>query len=228
MQPTDIDVIRDQVRNFYATGNKSGNKVYAKSKSEVLTQDAFERKQQGFFNRLFASRKFAQRNKNVALSQKFRPTSWGNAPYEFGQQIWNSSIAAEFRSGNCGEMACVSSYLAVAQYMASRAKVYLGCVTPPGDHAFCLLALSNPPAWRRVRDMSGAGESGSYVIDPWLNIACEAGFYGMLAAEKLEKWHRDGKRVSWGGPNDNAPGWYDPVGTYADAFRDSPLQFVAV
>jgi hypothetical protein len=125
-------------------------------------------------------------------------------------------------------MGWVAGYLCIDDYHLARNKAYMGHITGTGDHAFCLIAVTGvpSPAWTTAGQMTQGSHGGSlcFVIDPWLNVACEACDYADLSAAKLRKWQSDGKRVSWNGGL--GPGWYAPGGTYAAAFQTAPLAFL--
>lgn len=228
-----ITEIKDRVREFYATGVKSNNKVYVKSSAEMISFKDFDELQKGFFNRLMSSSKFNERNDNRVVSSQHRfewkTNSTPGTFYDYGREIWNSSVAQEFRSGNCAEMAWVSAYLLVAEYHVDPKNVFFGMINQPGDHGFCLLVVTGAPSgtWTKVSDMTAGshGNSLCFVIDPWLNVTCEACSYSDLVRKKLEKWHSDGKRVAWKGPNANALGWSDPGSDYGKTFQSAPLEF---
>lgn len=230
-----VNLVKDRVRSFYATGLKSSNKVYSSSEAEKLSQTEFDSLQKGWFNKLLSSGKTNTRNENQPQSGTHR-NDWHativnpvGSFYDAGKEIWISSLAQELRSGNCSEMGWVAGYLCINDYQLARANAYMGHVNPPGDHAFCLIVVNGvpSPAWTTPSQMTANSHNGNlcFVIDPWLNVACEACSYADVSAAKLRKWHSDGKRVSWTGGL--GPGWYAPGGSYATAFQTAPLTFHA-
>lgn len=222
-----IDAILIEVRKFYAAGKKSGNKVY--TVADFVAADEWEAHSRRWTVRMMAANLFRHRNRNQALSVANRPTPPnGQSLLAWGRGIYNGGARAEFTSGNCGEMAAVAGTIAVDTYGYPEARVYVGIISDPGDHVFCLLAITGAaPSWANASSMTGVvGNAGHYIIDPWLNTACAAEEYWGLAQEKVRKWGRDGKRISWNGPS--GVGWYNPDGAYSQAFGAGPLSFYPV
>lgn len=222
--------IMDMTRDFYAGhGHKSANKVYMKSKKDVLTLDEFEKRRTSFLVRMFSSGKANRRAAAMQKSGKMLPElrkETAPTPYAEGKRLWDLGQAGQFVSGNCEEMADVAAYLAISEFQVPADQVYIGMVTYPGDHVFCLAgADSEPDDWTCLNDMESKPGPQAYVIDPWLHVACHAKLYPEFAERMLRKWHREGKRVGWSGKDGQQDGWYAPSGTYAKSFPTAPLTF---
>jgi hypothetical protein len=171
-------------------------------------------------------------NRNIALLRRPNtndPNSayYGLDGYDLGQQIYAGGARAEFRSGNCYEMSCVAVYIAHTVHNYPMARLWIASLTGDGDHCFLIISTTDPAQrWASAGAMTGAaGASGDCFIDPWLNSAGTAEEYWPQVRAKLRKWSQDGKRVFWMGPGGNAPGWYDPAGTYLPAFQGAGLAF---
>ena len=224
----DAMAIMAEVRDFYASGVKSGNKVYVtgvRSNRYIKNKDVFDEKYQGWSTTMLAE-KAARRNENVLKSQHNRPQMHaGESFFDVGMRIYNGGKRAEFASGNCMEMAAVSAALAIATYRYAPDCVWGVMIDPPGDHAFCLLS-EHAPQWPNVAAMtSDMGAPGAIVVDPWLNTVCEARGYWAAAQERVAAWSRKGKRIAWTGRYGDKFGWYDPSESYATAFGQGPLTF---
>lgn len=222
------------VRAFFATGAKSGNKIYVNSGKDVVNlgvnanakniklDDLFDVKQPSFLVRMFTSKqklgKMDTRTGNAKRSMMERDQTQYANDYLMGEAVFKSTNQT-FPAGNCGEMAAVSAYLAISQGLAQASEVHIGTIYSPGDHVFC--AIGNQPSGSSVGTMTG----GALIVDPWLNTVCTAGHYFFDAQEKLKKWHRDGKRVI-STSSTGELGWYDPGGTYMTRFISAPLGFV--
>lgn len=222
------------VRAFFATGAKSGNKIYVSSSKDFVTtveaskvntatiQDLFDVKQPSFLVRMFSAKarlaKIAKRANDGQLSMANRDQTKYKSDYEMGESVYKSTNQ-NFAAGNCGEMAAVSAYIAISQGLAQASEVYIGTIGAPGDHVFC--AIGPQPSGASVGTMTGS----AVIVDPWLNTCCTAGEYFFDAQDKLKKWHRDGKRVLGTGPSGQL-GWADPGGTYATTFVTAPLTYV--
>jgi hypothetical protein len=238
MQLAKAQSIMDTVRAFYAGhGPKSCNKVYMKSNNERVSLNDFDKHRTSLLVKMFASAKVKRRNKNreVSWDERWGLGRLGGTPYENGDAIWRAGAGDAVISGNCAEMAFVSIYLAIAEYMAAPASAWYVGIGAPGDHAFCLIGPTDKPTWgsaNAMRKLTSRSMS-AVIIDPWLHVACHAIDYADMAGRTLQKWHRDGKRVFWNGKDytgkedDNSarPGWYDPSGSYAEKFLTSPMTF---
>jgi len=225
MIPRELKRVFQEVRDFYAAGVKSNNKVYARD--DFVDRDDWDDHRQKWSVRLMAGNLFRSRNSNRELSAQNRPAPpiAGQTFPGWGRIIYNGGARAQFTSGNCMEMAAVCMALAIDPPCSyPDAAVYLGAITPPGDHAFCLISMTTP-RWASASAMvRGSGNPAALVLDPWLNTLCAAEDYWENAQAKVRKWGRDGKRIAWNG--NLGRGWYNPSGAYATAFGGAPLRFI--
>ena len=138
--------------------------------------------------------KDVKRANNADLARTNRPrvsaATVNRSRYEKGQIIYASS---NYASGNCGEMACIVSHPQFRSSERTGMKVWIGTITKPGDHVFCLVGPK--PAAKSVEHMNNS----SFVIDRWLNTACTASKYEHRARVKFWKWHKQGKRIAFTG-----------------------------
>jgi hypothetical protein len=143
-------------------------------------------------------------------------------PYMRGE-IMCQRADTENMVGNCAEQACVAVYLVLRK--DPQAGVWFVTIAAPGDHAFVVVGPATEPAWPTVAGMTTAADT-DLVIDPWLNLACQAKTYPTCAADKLRKWLAESKRIYWKGNDGKTEGWYQPGGDYAARFQDSKLEYV--
>lgn len=229
--------INSEVREFYKSGKKSGNKIYANnvpsdqyipadpSSIAKLYEQSFDPYYQTWSTTM-AAQKARRRNQNAPSSLGNRPQVTDDTYYDFGKRIYNGGKRSEFASGNCMEMAAVSAAIAIDEYHFALEWVYIVLLGQPGDHAFCMLSIRKP-TWATPSDMtSGSSTTVAYVIDPWLNTVCPANDYWDQAQLRVAKWAREGKRIIWGGPSGSNLGWYNPGGSYAQSFGASPLTYI--
>jgi len=227
----DADRIMTEVRSFYSAGVKSNNKVYIAGVPKnryVNMDDPFDGKWQNWSTSMM-TQKAGVRNNHANLAGLHRPAGpAGESFYEFGRRIYNGGKRAEFSSGNCMEMAAVAAVIAIDDYHFTSAWLYVAAIGEPGDHAFCILSMRQPP-WGHANDMiNGSSTTSAFVIDPWLNTVCAADEYWDAAQAKVRKWAADGKRIAWSGLDGTRLGWYCPDGIYAQAFGTSPLSFIPI
>ena len=216
------DILK-RVRVFYAGGNKSTNKLYNTSIDEAVFSHDMEahantQKALAEFDSDELLQKDVKRATHADIARTTRPivsaATANKSRYEKGKIIYASS---DYASGNCGEMANVASYLAISVFGADRTEVWIGRITRPGDHVFCLVGPT--PKAKSVQQMNNS----SLVIDPWLNTSCTASQYEHRAMAKFWKWHKQGKRIAFTGSV--GYGWYAPGGEYLDTFLTAPLSF---
>lgn len=203
--------IKVLVREFFKKGHKSCNKLY----DVDLAGHAVLRNM---------SEKGKTRRREANESAKHRLER--NIPHlELAENLVKMTIAD--RSGNCIEMAALSAYYALKINFIRRDLIYIGRLTDPGDHAFCLVSQGAIPSsaleYSKLSDCTGSKPAASWlIIDPWLNTVCYANDYLTKSSQKLEKWTAEGKRVYWGGV-EQGPGWYVPNGEYMTEFSKAPL-----
>lgn len=214
MLTKDGEEIKKRVRDFFKKGFKSSNKLYdvALDGSVVLaTLDAKKRK----------------RWDDCGESAKHR-LKGAKSYEELAQMLIKVSILT--RAGNCGEMAALSAYYTVKTKFIKQSLVYVGELSDPGDHAFCLVApvkLDDKfKKFSSVSDFTKERAAKSWlIIDPWLNVVCNANDYLTKGGQKLDKWATDGKRVAWHAGT-QGPGWYVPNGEYKTEFGNAPVELM--
>ena len=106
----------------------------------------------------------------------------------------------------------------------SSNKLYLGSISNPGQHVFCLVSDAPIPNERLAgfKLLQFMKENRNHlVVDPWLNTSCASGAYIARTFERLQKWHSEGKRISWTGKK--GTGWYPAIGEYSTGMRQSDL-----
>ncbi len=203
--------IKDRVREFFAKGHKSSNKLYhvdIKGRTTTWPMDA----------------KGTKRRNECLESRKHRP-SGSNTDYKLAEQLVKMKLVD--RSGNCGEMAALSAYYALKIHLIKRDFIYIGSIYDKGDHAFCLIAQAplktSELDFASVKEATELRAAKSWlIIDPWLNTVCNADDYLNKTGTKLDEWAGDGKRVSWHGGS-LGKGWYVPNGEYKTEFGQAPL-----
>jgi len=200
--------IKQSVRNFFAGGHKSANKIY--DRFAPVSDDKRNKRAQA----AVASSKVVDQFRRLA--QKF-----GASYFKIAQQLIHSSVSE--RSGNCFEMAILSAYYAWSFYHIDRSRIYIAGVLAPGDHAFCLIApVQIAPSCLQFGSVTDFVDSGSVVkwaiCDPWLNVACGASDYLTNGGQKLDKWAAEGKLIGWNGR------WSEADGLYKSEFCKSPVK----
>ena len=197
--------IKERVRDFFDKGYKSGKKIYDLSACLDLA-------------------KAKKRNKNAAKSVAHRPAG-ATSYYNLAELVIKMPVTD--RSGNCGEMAALSAYYALKTEFIKRERIFIGSVTNPGDHAFCLVSqaeITKTLTFASVTEFTKSKAAPSWmIIDPWLNVAGPASTYITEGGKKLDKWTAEGKRVAWHAGS-KGPNWYAPNGEYKTAFISAPVQ----
>lgn len=128
-------------------------------------------------------------------------------------------ITSDGTAGNCGEM----SRTAAGKVRDLGSQALIGSVRYPGDHAFCAVDYTpHGGSPTHVQDMyKDQRANNSWVIDPWMNIACPFKDYPAFAAMKLTTWSSKGKHILY------HRGSSDPLANeYIDGFfKSGPLSF---
>jgi len=196
--------IKKQVRDFFARGYKSGNKTY-----EDLP--------------IVPDEKFYKRDQDAAESRTHRLKNPGS-DFELAELL--RKMPVNDRSGNCGEMAALSALYAWRFYNIRRDRLYIGSISKPGDHVFCLVAPV--PVARSFLHFDSVGDFVASdavalwaICDPWLNVACGANDYVTNGGQQLDKWQAAGKRVAW--DDGNGWDWFPPGGEYKVKFGEAPV-----
>lgn len=213
----DAVFVNDQVREFFAAGAKSSNKVYidttkksgVKIKERYITKD-LDRVRDAATN----LDGFRDSIDDARITQISRGRSF--TIYDAGQFISKATMNI---AGNCDEMALLAIYKVVAAYQQK----YVYKVSLSFDHVFCYVGLL-PLSSVKVSGFKDMGDAG-FAIDPWLNVVCPIKHYEFMASAKLEKWTAEGKRISWRNTRTKKWGAYVPNGEYKQAMIRSDAKF---
>lgn len=172
----DAETVRRLVRNFYKGQLKSGTKMYERGPKQ------------------------ATRNENAVAGEDIRATNRQKlrelgSVGAFARYLVDNNVKA----GNCGEMAALACHY--ASLISSDAPQVRYCEL--GDHHAFAMAIDraahySPGHLDAVLWMKSAPMTGVYIIDPWMNIACEASDYFDASLRKLLGWKAQGKVVSQG------------------------------
>ena len=139
------------------------------------------------------------------------------------------------RWGNCSEMAEFAGCWAITKHNVAPGQVFIGYITDPGDHCFCLIGPHYAGLGfgsHRVQEVgydsvaqfvASRAAARGMVVDPWLNTVCKGSDYLLMAGAKLETWSGDGKRVFWKSPTRTDMGWHNPSGAYKTRFAQAPV-----
>ena len=206
--------IMTMVDGFYTGKPKSGNKMYDINEAGVrqnqLVGAAADKADRRWNNAQEAnSRLPAQRNTRARNGQSY---------LQYGRTLWTFPKGC----GNCFERACLAAYLARELNVSN---VFIGEITTPGDHVFCLIGGSGAP-WNSVEQMTGA-TTDAWVLDPWAAIACPAREYSVHFLDTLDTWTARGMRIFFPDPaTPNVARWVEPTNIdYANGFVYGPLAF---
>ncbi|MCU1251016.1 MAG: hypothetical protein JWQ49_4045 [Edaphobacter sp.] len=182
----DMDRILLKARTFYKNGFKSWNKFYDKERF----QD-----QNGY---VLAKHLIREQKGTVAYDQgeAIRPLTLHLSSDRYGDWLYENQIT----TGNCAEMSAI--VIRNCRLLQGRCKaVYEISMDRPADHMFVLLSVNgNVPPWRNVSQMEFYSDTDNFwIIDCWLNIACQARYYRELMRLKLARWASQYKVVIAGG-----------------------------
>jgi len=228
------EIIKEEVRDYFKAGFKSGNKLYEISPEDVRVANVTDRPQAGQHRAVTRVNVSLQKH---AAEKNVRRAKADAAMVEVRAQTKGLSLVAEAellarlprgeRAGNCREMAVLAGWLVLEHGFLKPDHIFKGSVCYPIEHAFCLLTPDNlPPTtnFPTVRDFIYSWHAISWIIiDPWLNLVCRVNQYLTRAGQKLEKWGGAGKRVWWEHGKVGAT-WYPPQGEYRDKFGKAPLR----
>lgn len=208
------DRLNKAVREFFAKGHRSGNKLYDESNTPSVNYSDLAISNPRSVNRLT----------HCCESQSHRIPRNANTDYQMAELLVKMPISD--RSGNCYEMAALSNYYALKREFISRDLLYMMSITHPGDHVCCVISTV-PIAGTRwsyptVQSFANDNASRAYLmVDPWLNLVCSGEEYLRDGSGKLDKWSANGKRISWRGSQGS--GWYPPGGEYKAQFAVAPV-----
>jgi hypothetical protein len=228
------EIVLGQVREFYAHGKKSSNKIY--NEADFVSEEEWDDNFAELTTRMAAAAKarnitvarVEKRNRNAPIALSHRSKFTEKTLLAYGTRIYNSGAKSEFTSGNCQAMMAVAGSLLINNHGHSVKTVYQGQIETRGDHSFCAVCLdpfSMSPQWATIDEMvPGGTDSKIWIVDPWLNVQCAAEDYWGRAQKQVAKWGQQGKRISWENGAQGS-GWYNPGGEYAQVFGTDPLQW---
>lgn len=123
--------------------------------------------------------------------------------------------------GNCYEMAVAAAYVVAQRKVGTP---WIGRISRPGDHAFCLVNGGVTPRWKAVEWMRIA-QADAWIIDPWANICCKQNEYPARFADQMRIWAHQGKQVWYRDENDVGNPIDPSSPTYLSGFEEGPLRF---
>jgi hypothetical protein len=214
--PIDADAraVHKKVRDFFKGELKSNNKDYDTTKNttaQATTRNNNRSTVLGLLSNDRTSKSQAANKVNVSTGI--------NNYYAWGESI--SQEPKNSRIGNCYEMALLAGYYA-AKDSGYAKRTWLGSISKLGDHAFCLIGPAVAPTWISAWKMEQAGDTTSWVIDPWANTCCTAADYATQFRDRMVRWGQAGKRVYFNG----VP--VDPSGSnYEIGFKLGEMKFTA-
>jgi hypothetical protein len=172
----DATTVLTLVRNFYKGGLKSGTKMYEHGPKQRTRNDN------------------AVAGEDIRAENRQKLIELGSVS-AFARYLVDNNI----KVGNCGEMAALACHYAAV--ISSDTPVIRYCEL--GDHhAFCMVmdrgARYTAESLDAVLWMKSAQMTGVYIIDPWMNLACEASDYFNDSLRKLLGWKEQGKVVANG------------------------------
>ncbi len=175
--------------NFYKyIQKKSSNKVYNIQKLNAAGIDT-------------SSPKYAARNSNADRINPLINTQRDRFEEETRPKYGDILFSSNFAAGNCVEMASVVMSLCRkdSAFSSKFEKIYYISVNEPGDHVFVALSVDGTrPNWTKIPFMMNEGKryrNNFWIIDCWLNVACQARDYHTEAQQKLKRWGTQGKEI---------------------------------
>jgi hypothetical protein len=203
------DLILQTARNFYKGSEKAPNKRY--DLAELPNPTAKHIRRNNF--QLTSSQRLLQYREWV------RTTALNFL--QIGRDLWLHRI----RSANCLEMSSLAAYLASSLFPGHYQALFLGRLSPPGDHAFLLVSVDGTiPSGLSISGLAANTVDDRYwVIDPWTNTACRVADYPNRLITKFTQWSEQRKQVWFQG------GWTTPrTGVYMTATLNSSLRWDSV
>jgi hypothetical protein len=169
-----------KTRDFYKGGAKSSNKGYVVPLSVGLTPE--------------------QKHRNDDMEWSAKLSTWrrdkiaGRTIIEKGGILYNSNIKA----GNCGEMAAVAMFIAVAHKLVPPTEVvhvtaFNSSHTKWKDGRGSLYAskLKFGHSWLRI----GPNGGEVWIVDPWANVCCRESEQKTDTRKSLTHWATENKRI---------------------------------
>jgi len=194
-------------REFYKGGDKSNNKSY------FGTGRAFDR----FFGvstpklniepGAALSDKQTARNYRMLENLSMDPTAGrsvvGTTPFEFGMTLY---VQNDTR-GNCGEMAALAVYCAVAGVHVPADEVSMMTSTNTVDGGFFGGGVRS---FGHSFAVLGRGPNAArWVVDPWAGVWCSLDNYATELTAQLRDWLNKGKRIA--APMKDGMCWVEPT-----------------
>jgi hypothetical protein len=212
--------VKDQVRLRFKGGAKSSNKLYVPAndkRDSIDARDAFD------FANTWVNVKASVR---AVLARPAALTLNSLKKYENRKESEIAQYLDELGhkvAGNCLQMARLT---ALHLPNDSSQDKYFGSLAF-ADHVFCIVM---PKKCKKPSLTVGGLQFeqlvGWIVIDPWLNVCCEATEYPAKVQEQLNKWSGEGKRIYTPvNPLYREGEWklYLPNGTYMNRFMQSQI-----
>ena len=199
--------IKNKVREWFASGGKSGNKAYVAEGSDdpefpdIDVDSPLVAKGQGGMSKL------ERRNHNQVIAAssiaQTRVKSDGRySAVEYGEVLWRMKQPC----GNCTEMAAVAAWM-VSEKVAPQ--VYIALVTTDGcgDHVFCIVTKNTGLKWAAWAKLGAPPPAMNdvIVIDPWANVCCKLESFQTDFSATTAGWLKQGKRIAGGGDEWLAP-----------------------
>lgn len=201
-----------KAREFYKGGSKSSNKSYYGTGHTADPTPFSFGYAMNFKIDIEPGRTLTekQKNRNEATLQNMQTMhnesrtqsqNTGKTPYELGAELFNQNNTR----GNCGEMAAVAVYIAVAEVHIPTDEVSFVTLTNTVEggffsknrsfgHSFALLGKVKPDRW---------------VVDPWAGVCCRLSEYTDALNIKLHNWTQQGKRIACHIPDGHC--WVEPT-----------------
>jgi hypothetical protein len=229
MELYECQAINVKVRAFFKPGNKSGNKRYYVNHGGVAEQEKIDRLHDDGLEGQAGVRNFNSVNANDQV-KTFRKEGKSRTYAQDAAALVLQKTDTFTPAGNCSEMAALSARYADETKLAPRKCIYIGEFDEPGDHTFCLVSARElSELERKHATLAEFTETKlamrSFIIDPWLNVACRGRFYLFSANLQLNRWHIRGKRIAWK-HGKQGKGWYPAGGEYQDKFSVAPLRLL--
>lgn len=182
-----VEWINNMVRNHFALGVKTSNKVYFPEENTTPLLKKLVR----------------HSLRSLSHKQQLRPESRSLSAVQLLGQ------ASSLRAGNCAEYTRLAIYHGLALSFPTWGFI-AACRFTGFDHAFCVFGLSEnydvesiPALW----EMSHSPHGTAIVCDSWMNIVCMYQEYPTRLLEKANSYLAQGKGIVTNQGSINAEGW---------------------
>jgi hypothetical protein len=174
---SDVNFVLWLVRNHYRNGLKSENKLY-----DPAINEKHQRRNN---NALLAHPLIFQGRRDRVAREP------GREKVLIGQDLMDENVTY----GNCTEMSYVVLFVCQQHLKGKCHSAWFARINTPGDHGFVLISEDGSlPKTNHVEGLATCGH-GFWIIDCWLNVACEARDYPAMARAKLVTWSSQNKRI---------------------------------